>query len=127
MADTAPNKPADTPQKYEVVGPKKPRGRKFFKFLLILLLIGLVGGGVWYWQQQKIDDLNQQLKDQKEAADKKAKESGQKSAEVERVQVVRPPDNSYSVEAPVDWFTGNCEELVFLAPTEDLLGKCATE
>src|SRR5688500_10534002 len=98
---------ATTPQKFEAVGPKRPRSRKFLKFLLVLLLLALVGGGVWYWQQQKIDDLNQQLKDLKKAVEEKSKESGDKEAEVVKVQVVRPPDNSYSAQAPLDWLTGS--------------------
>lgn len=110
---------------YQVVGPKKHRSKKMLMWLLILLLIGASGYGGWYYQQQKIDDLNLQIKQLKEAASQPT----EAEQDVVRVQLVRPADKSYSVEAPLDWLSGTCEDsaVVFLAPTSDLLGKCATE
>ena len=119
------NQTAPDTKPYEVVGPKKKRGKQALLWLLILLLIGGAGYGAWYYQQQNIDDLNQQIKQLQEAA--KADKAPEK--EIVKVQVVKSADNSFSVEAPVEWLSGTCEDstIVFLAPSADLLGKCATE
>src|SRR3990167_3101234 len=111
------NQTAPDTKPYEVVGPKKKRGKQALLWLLILLLIGGAGSGAW--------DYNQQIKQLQEAA--KADKAPEK--EIVKVQVVKSADNSFSVEAPVEWLSGTCEDstIVFLAPSADLLGKCATE
>jgi outer membrane murein-binding lipoprotein Lpp len=42
---------------------KKRRGRGFMKFLMWLILLAAVAGGVYYWQHQKVSDLQKQLAD----------------------------------------------------------------
>jgi type II secretory pathway pseudopilin PulG len=46
----------------EVYGGAVKRGG-FFKYLLVLVLIAAAAAGVYYWQNQKVSDLNKQLKD----------------------------------------------------------------
>lgn len=82
------------------------RGRAFLKFLLVLLIIAGVGGGVWYWQQQKIKELQGQvttLQGEKaklsedlatlQSAADKAKEN---NVEVTYSDVIRDTDGRYS-------------------------------
>ena len=112
------------------VPPTKKSGglKKFLMILLILLLIGAAGGGAWYAQQKKINKLEKDKKAAEEKADKAGSAKSGEKREVVRVQVARPASRSFSVEIPLDWLSGTCgEDLLFIANTEQRLGKCDTE
>lgn len=84
--------------------------------ILLLLVIGFVGWRVW---------------DSKKGSDTSGSSSVEKTDEpAEEVTVVMPPSEGYQVALPDTWVSSTCADspdLLFLAPTEDKLGKCNTE
>src|SRR3954470_6720235 len=66
-----PAAPAPTPTPATTPAPmKRGRGKGFLKFLTLLLIIALVAGGVYYWQNQKVKDQAKQLADTKSQIDR---------------------------------------------------------
>jgi uncharacterized protein (DUF2164 family) len=60
-----PAEPAAPPQPQYTPPPagRSRRGRGFLKFLLFLILLAAAAGGAYYWQHQKVADLNKKLAD----------------------------------------------------------------
>lgn len=54
------DEPQQAPEPVQIITSKRSPGkvRKFFSFLGLLIVLAAVGGGVWYWQQTQIKDLN---------------------------------------------------------------------
>jgi len=112
------------PEENQVVSPKHKSSKRPLLVLLVVLLIAGVSFGVWYWQQRKIDDLNQQL-----IASKNTQQAPAAPADPVEVHLVGPIESSFTVALPDAWVFGVCPdtEIIFLAPSADKLGKCNSE
>lgn len=112
------------PEENQVVPPRHKSSKKPLLVLLVILLIAGASFGVWYWQQRKIDDLNQQL-----IAAKNAQQAPAAAADPVKVRLVGPIESSFTVALPDAWVFGVCpdNEIIFLAPTKGKLGKCNSE
>jgi hypothetical protein len=84
-----------------VVMKKSGMAKKFFTWLLVLLLIAGAGAGAYFWQQRQIDDLNQQLtssQTQLKVAQTSAKEAIAKS-EAASQQTTRDTERQADIQA----------------------------
>lgn len=77
--------------------------RKFFSFLGLLILLALVGGGVWYWQQMQIKDLT---------SAKSGLESQVSTLQSKLAADKATEDNTKATETPATSKPGSVQEIV---------------
>lgn len=53
--------PTQTPVQPASMQPKVKKDRKWLRMLMALVVLLAVAGGVYFWQQNKIDDLDKQI------------------------------------------------------------------
>lgn len=53
--------PTVTPVQTAPMQPKMKKDKKWLKMLIALIVLLAVAGGVYFWQQKKIDDLNNKI------------------------------------------------------------------
>lgn len=121
-ASTAPDLKVNTP------GTSKKLPKKVLLAIAAVLLLGGIGGSVWYLQQQKLDD--QKAKTSQLEAENQTLKAAQASPNVASFVKYVNQTGDYNISYPPDWLALVCEGnmgTIFLAPDEESQALCASE
>lgn len=98
--------------------------------LIILFLLLLAGGAWWVWQSNEPQPLPADTSEATPSESTDQTTESDPTGEHDHSVAARPVSEAYSVRIPDGWVSANCEDnedILFVAPNDEQLGKCASE